>query len=98
MPTPASPPPPGPAQAHVHLAVHRCRRRQMLSGLLQVVGLPEELAEVEVAVGNERTHAEIAGQGQGLAVVAFRRLDSRSITTGDDFTERPTSSVTSQAA
>src|SRR5712692_4008411 len=75
-------------EAHVHLAVHRRRRRQMLSGLVRLVGLPEELTQVEVAVGDERTHAEVAGQGQGLAIVAFRRLDSRRIATGDDFAEQ----------
>src|SRR5712692_8290558 len=75
-------------EAHVHLAVHRCRRRQMLSGLPMPVGLQEELAQVEVAMGDERTHAEVAGQGQGLAIVAFRRLDSRRIATGDDFAEQ----------
>jgi hypothetical protein len=32
---------------------------------------PVELAEAEVAVGDERAHAELAGEGQRLAVVAF---------------------------
>src|SRR6266568_2280078 len=75
-------------EAHVHFAVHRRRRRQMLSSLLVLVGLPEELAQMEMAVGRERTHAELASQGQGLAVVAFRRLESRRITMGSDFTEQ----------
>src|SRR5712664_506144 len=60
----------------------------MLSCLLVLVGLPGEPAEVEVAVGGERPHAEVAGQGQGLAVVTYRRLESRRIATGDDFTEQ----------
>ena len=38
----------------------------MLSGLLKLVGLPEEPAEVEVALGYERTHAQLTGQSQGL--------------------------------
>src|SRR5713226_6357764 len=96
MSTAGSPPsrpsgPPGGGgrrEAQVHLAVHRCRRRQMLSGLPMPVGLQEELAQVEVAMGDERTHAELAGQGQGLAIAAFRRLDSRRIATGDDFAEQ----------
>src|SRR5713101_4356591 len=75
-------------EAHVHLAVHRRGRRQMLSSLVPLAGLPQELAEVKVAVGDERTHAELACQHQGLAVVAFRRLDSRRIASGDDFTEQ----------
>jgi hypothetical protein len=43
---------------------------------------------VEVAVGDEWTHAELAGQGQGLAMVAFRPLDSRRIALGGDFTKQ----------
>src|SRR6266404_5100204 len=75
-------------EAHVHFAVHRRRRRQMLSRLLVLVGLPKELAQMEMTVGGERTHAELASQGQGLAVVAFCRPVSRRITTGSDFTEQ----------
>src|SRR6266851_10488803 len=75
-------------EAHVHLTEHRRRRRQMLSSLLVLIGLPEEPAEVEVTVGGERTHAKLAGQSQSLAVVAFRRLENRRIATGSDFTEQ----------
>ena len=53
----------------------------MLSGLLKLVGLPEELAEVEVALGYERTHAQLTGQSQGLLVVGFRSLDNKGIAT-----------------
>jgi hypothetical protein len=43
----------------------------VLLRLLALAGAPRELAEAEVAVGAERSHAELAGQGQRLAVVTF---------------------------
>ena len=46
----------------------------MLLGLRPVAGAAVELAEAEVAVGDEGAHAELGGEGQGLAVVAFSVL------------------------
>ena len=43
----------------------------MFLGLLPLARAPVELAEAEVAVGDERAHAELAGECQRLAVVAF---------------------------
>ena len=60
----------------------------MLSGLLPPVGFSGEPAQVEMAVGDERTHVELAGQSQGLVVVAFGFLESRRITPGGDFTDQ----------
>src|SRR5438552_14378919 len=59
---------------HLHLTVHRRRRAEMLMRLLALARAPGELAEAEVAVGDERAHAELAGERQRLAVVAFSVL------------------------
>src|SRR5207237_6929097 len=58
-------------EPHVHLAVHRRRSREVLLGVLQLAHAPVELAEPEVAVGDEGAHAELDGECQRLAVVAF---------------------------
>src|SRR5215470_139953 len=75
-------------EAHLHLAVHRRRRRQMLSGLLVPAGRSKELAQVEMDVGDEGAHLELGSQGQGLPVVAFRRLDVRWVSAEGDFAEQ----------
>ena len=53
---------------YIVVAVVRCSLR-----LLALARAPVELAEAEVAVGDERAHAELAGESQRLAVVAFER-------------------------
>src|SRR6266508_2529632 len=58
---------------HAHLAVHRRRGGEVLLRLLALARAPVELAEAEVAVGDERAHAELGGEGQGGAVVCFGR-------------------------
>ena len=50
----------------------------MLLRLLALVRARVELAEAEVAVGDERAHAELAGEGQRLAEVAFGVLGAAS--------------------
>src|SRR5215472_14744731 len=75
-------------EGHLHLAVHRRRRRQMLSGLLVPAGLSKEPAQVEMDVSDEWTHLELCGQGQGLPIAALRRLDVRRVSAGSDFTEQ----------
>src|SRR5262249_39981008 len=59
---------------HAHLAVHRRRGGEMLVRLLTLARAPVELAEAEVAVGDEGAHAEVAGERQRLAVVPLSRL------------------------
>src|SRR5215467_5694948 len=54
---------------HVHFAIHRCRGGEVLLGLLALAGASVELAEAEVAVGDERAHAELVGERQRLSVV-----------------------------
>jgi hypothetical protein len=46
----------------------------VLTRLFPLLRAPVELAETEVAVGDERAHAELAGERQGFAVVAFSVL------------------------
>src|SRR2546422_10622603 len=45
-------------EPHVHLAVHRRRGGEVLLRLLTLAGAPVELAKAEVAVGDERAHAD----------------------------------------
>src|SRR5260370_20508621 len=61
-------------EAHVHLAVHRRRRAEVVLRLLALAGGPLELAEAEVAVGDGWATAELAGKRQRLAVGAFSVL------------------------
>src|SRR6266496_2594939 len=47
-------------EAHVHLAVHRRRGGKVLASLVLLARATVELAEAEVAVGDERAHAWFA--------------------------------------
>jgi hypothetical protein len=47
---------------HTHLAVHRRRVDEMLLSLLPLVRAAVELAEAEVAVGDEGAHAARLGE------------------------------------
>src|SRR5262245_35438069 len=59
---------------HPHLAIHRRRVGEMRLRLLALAGAPVELAEAEVAVGDEGAHAARLGEGQGLAVMGLTPL------------------------
>src|SRR5215467_11965468 len=61
-------------ERHVHLAVHRRRGSQILARLLVLARARAQLPEAEVAVGDERAHAERLGEGQRLAVVGLAAL------------------------
>jgi hypothetical protein len=54
----------------------------VLAGLLALAGASVELAETEVAVGDERAQAQFLGQGQGLAIVRRRRIDLEEVRGG----------------
>jgi hypothetical protein len=56
-------------EAHVHLTVHPSRSRQVLLCLRSIAGAVVEVAEPEVAVGNERANPEFVGPGEGLGVL-----------------------------
>src|SRR5262245_38172010 len=62
---------------HLHLAVHPYRRSEMLLRQLALARAPVELAEAEVAVGDEGTHAEVAGQIERLAIETLRSIEIR---------------------
>src|SRR6266849_3309321 len=53
-------------EPHVHLAVHRGRDGEVLLCFLPLARAPGELTEAEVAVGDERAHAQLVGEGEGL--------------------------------
>ena len=61
-----------PISRYMALAVVRCS-----CGLRVVPGSAVELAEAEVAVGDERAHAKLVGARQSLAVVALAVSASR---------------------
>src|SRR6266852_4852212 len=71
-------------ELHVHLAVHRCRSGEVFHGLLLLTGYSIELAEAEVAVGDERTHAARLGEGQRLSVVGLAALGIEVVGMGRD--------------
>ena len=62
-------------EGHAHSAVHLNGRRQFSAGLLQLPIVEVQYAETPVAVGLERAHAELFGQGKGLTVVGFGLRD-----------------------
>src|SRR5712691_6385597 len=72
---------------HVHLAVHRRRGREVLLRLLLLARAPVELAEAEVAVGDEGAHAELLGERERVTIVAVSVL--RGIAAGGDLAEEP---------
>jgi hypothetical protein len=59
---------PGP---HIHLAVHRRRNREVFACFSTLAHTSVELAEAEMAVGDDRAHAQLIGEGQGLPEGGF---------------------------
>src|SRR5882672_3202115 len=72
---------------HTHLAVQRRRGPEVFSGLLALAGAPVELAEAEVAVGDEGAHAEFAGKCQRLIVAGVSRLHLKGFAMRGDLAE-----------
>ena len=60
----------------------------MLAALLPLASAPIELAEAEVAVGDERAHAARLGEGQRLAVVGLAALGVEPVGMGRDVAEQ----------
>ena len=60
----------------------------MLSSLLRPGHLPQQLAEMEMTVGSQGTHAQLVGQGQGFAVIGLCRFGIARIATRGDFAEQ----------
>ena len=73
---PPAPRPPSPARSSCPSRGTSSPRWSGAPGLRRVTGSAIELAEAEVAVGDERAHAELVGPGEGLAVVLLGRLQS----------------------
>jgi hypothetical protein len=65
----------GEPEGHVHGAVQRDGSGQLSLGLLPLASRGVQGAEAAVAVGLERAHAQLLGQGQGLLVVRFSLRD-----------------------
>jgi hypothetical protein len=49
-------------EPHLHLAIHRRSRGQVLVGVLPLARAPVQRAEAEVAVSEEGAHADIVGE------------------------------------
>ena len=60
----------------------------MLAGLLALARAPVELAEAEVAVGDEGAHAARLGERQRLAVVGLAALGIEPVGMGRDVAEQ----------
>src|SRR5262249_59120166 len=58
-------------EQHVHVAIHRRGSREVLAGFTALAGASVELAEPQVAVGQDRTHAQLVSDGHGLPVRGF---------------------------
>jgi hypothetical protein len=61
----------------------------VLLGLCAVAGAPVQLAEAEVAVGDERAHAELRRESETLLEVGFCGLDLGRIAMGGDLARNP---------
>jgi hypothetical protein len=59
---------------HVHVAVHRRRGGEVVAGLIPFARAQVDLAETEVAVGDEGAHPEPLGDGQRLAIMSLAAL------------------------
>src|SRR5262245_53203090 len=75
-------------ERHIHLAVHRRSRREVLLRLLTRARAPVELAEAEMAVGNKRPHAARLRERQRLAVVGLAALCVEAVGMGRDVAEQ----------
>ena len=79
----------GQPEGHVHGTIQVDGGGEFSAGLLLLAGLGIQRAEAPVAVGLERAHAELLGQGEGLAVVGFGLLDLRGIALRRNLAEEP---------
>ena len=73
---------------HAHVAVHCRRRRDMLLRLLARARAQVDLAETEMAVGDEGAHAEPLGERQRLAIMSLAALGIELIGVGCDIAEQ----------
>ncbi len=69
----------GEPEGHLHGTVQLDGGGQFGTGLLPLAELGIQGTETVVAMGDQRAHAEILGQGEGLSVVGFGFFDMRRI-------------------
>src|SRR5262249_49153352 len=74
---------------HPHLAVHRCRGGEVLLRLLTLARALVELAEAEVAVGDEGAHTKLLGQDGSLPIVGCGLRALWRLAPCGDLTEKP---------
>src|SRR5215831_13402949 len=74
-------------ERHVHLAIQAHARCEMVMRLLTLRAAPIELGKADVAVGGERTHAQVLSEGKGFPLVANRDVEMRYRGVRHDFTE-----------
>src|SRR5882724_6470316 len=79
----------GEPERHLHRLVHLDGCRELSAGRLPLAGRAIQRAQTEMAVGHEWAHAEFLGQGEGLPVVIFGRLDLWGGLMGGDLPEEP---------
>src|SRR5215467_12237264 len=58
-------------EVHTHVLIHPRRGCQVLARLSDVAGPPSKRSQAEVAVGDERAHAELLGECHRFAIVSF---------------------------
>src|SRR5439155_3503756 len=63
----------------------------MFLGLLSFSSSPVQFAQANVAVCHKRTHAELFGEGESLAIVVFRLPDIKGIFARCDLAKEPKS-------
>jgi hypothetical protein len=77
----------GKPECHLHGAVEFAGSGQLGVRLLPPSRLGVQDAEAEVAVGDQRAHAEFVGQGEGLAIAGIGLFDLRGLTMRGNITE-----------
>src|SRR5262245_8286216 len=79
----------GQPERHVHGAVELDGSRKCNTGLLPLTGLHIQRAKAAVAVSLEGAHAQLLGQGEGLAVGGCGQLKREGSTLRVDDAEQP---------
>ena len=74
--------------AHFQIAVHRRRCGEILASMLCLADAAVELAQAEVALGDERAHAVQLGECQRLSVVGRRAVGIEPVGVARDVAEQ----------
>jgi hypothetical protein len=83
----AAPPPPGPASMSYPCRGHRRRGDEVVADLIPFARAQIDLAETEMAMGDEGTHPQPLGKGQRLAIMSLAALGIELIGVGCDVAE-----------